>query len=94
MRSMSEGTHPRPDFAKHYPPDPHLERALAAYVAGDFAKAGRCARALRAHEDPTIRASAIDLEGRTHPARLSVALLGLAVTIAIAVAAYWLVRGR
>lgn len=72
----------RPAFLLDFPRDPELEKLMAAFEEGDFARVRREApRLARATRDDAVRRAAIELRRRIDPDPLLVVLLVFASSL-------------
>ena len=79
----------RPSFLLEFPDDPELERLIAAFEDGDFARIRREAPALaqRTH-DEGVRRAALELRRRIDPDPLLLVLLGLSLALFAVIVAW------
>jgi hypothetical protein len=81
-RTLDADGRERPRFLLDFPPDPELQRLVAAFEAGDYATVRRDAQTLAdASEDPAVRDAALELRRRIDPDPLIRYLLLLSVLL-------------
>jgi hypothetical protein len=72
----------RPQFLLDFPEDPELERLIAAFEAGNFARVRReAARLAAATENPEVKAAALELRRRIDPDPLATYLLAISLVL-------------
>ncbi|MBK8254561.1 MAG: hypothetical protein IPK82_18075 [Polyangiaceae bacterium] len=87
----SEPTVERPVFARTFPKEPRLDRALAFFNAGNYQSARREAQALLKDEteNAELRSSARELLRRMEPDPLAKALVAIAFVLLVVLAGYY-----
>jgi len=81
---LDERGRERPAFLSAFPHDPDLDRLIAAYEAGNYARVRRDAPALAERsEDRTVRDAALELRRRIDPDPLARYLLLIAICLLV-----------
>jgi hypothetical protein len=79
----------RPRFLLDFPEDPELERLIAAFEAGNFARVREgAARLAETTDDPAVREAALELRRRIDPDPLAKYLLAVSFVL-LAVLTIW-----
>jgi hypothetical protein len=79
----------RPRFLLRFPPEPELDRLVAAFEAGNYAEVRRAAPELAERAElPEVRRAAEELLRRIEPDQLLKLYLAVAVALLLAVASY------
>lgn len=74
----------RPEFVLGFPEDPELDRLVAAFEAGNYAKVrAEAERLARTTESPTVRDAALELRRRIEPDPLARYLLVISVLLLV-----------
>lgn len=78
-----------PPFALGYPEHEALERLVATFEQGDYAKVREGAEALFTDPDPDVQTAARDLATRTTPDPSTKVLFALAALLLVGLSVYW-----
>lgn len=81
---LNEAGMERPQFLLDFPEDPELERLIAAFEAGNFARVRKDAERLaEATSDPDVKAAALELRRRIDPDPLAKYLLAISLVLLV-----------
>jgi hypothetical protein len=84
----------RPRFLLDFPEDPELERLIAAFEAGNFARVRRDAGKLaESTVDPAVKEAALELRRRIDPDPLAKFLLAISIVLLVALTIWAYARG-